>query len=48
MGHHAEDAERVSILGYTHWLSLSMHPFDSEEWLPALNEEARSAATSSA
>ena len=41
MGDHAEDAERVSVLGRSHCLTLSKHAFDSEEWLPVLNEEGQ-------
>ena len=31
MGHHAEDAERVSVLGCSHWLTFCMRRFDSEQ-----------------
>ena len=41
MGHHAEDAETVSVLGRNHWQTLSRHPFDSEEWLYVLDGQGQ-------
>ena len=41
MGHHAEDAQTVSVLGRCRWLTCSMQHFDSEEWLPILDEEGQ-------
>ena len=37
MGHHAEDAETISVLGRYQWLTCSMQHFDSEERVSILD-----------
>ena len=39
MGHHAEDAQRIPVLGRQPRLTLSGRHFDGDEWLPILNEQ---------
>ena len=39
MGHHAKDAQAVSVLGRYQWLTCSVQHFDSQEWFSILDRQ---------
>ena len=41
MGHYAEDAETVSVLGRFQWPTCRTQQFDGEEWLLILDEQGQ-------